>query len=39
MLNTVITRKLWSSKMTFRIKFNNDETQQLCSVKRPILQN
>ena len=39
-----LTRKLWNSKTTFRIncifkKFNDDETQQLCSVKRPISQN
>ena len=40
--HTVITRKLWNSKDDFEKqaltlkKFNNHETQQLCSVSRPI---
>ena len=39
---TVITRKLWSKKWSFRlnIKYANEhETSQLCSVNRPISFN
>ena len=40
---TGITRKLWTSRATLRIKFNfkkfnNHETQKLCSVNRLISQ-
>ena len=36
--NSGIVRRLLESSFNFK-KFNDDETQQLCTVKRPISQN